>query len=110
MKISEPIDSAIRTPAIVNQIRRLPTASNICQRFIFCCSAPMNRGLSNQRKPARSPRKARVAKTAVKIEMTVPSRSMKANPRTPPVATANRTSAVIAVTTFASTMVAKPFL
>ena len=94
----------------MNQIRRLPTASNICQRAIFCCSAPMNFGLSNQRKPARSPRNARVAKTAVKIEMTVPSRSMKANPRTPPVATANRTSAVIAVTTFASTMVAKPFL
>ncbi len=35
---------------------------------------------------------------------------MSANPRTLAVATANRTIAVIAVTTFASTMVAKPFL
>jgi len=44
----------------------------------------------------------------VKIEITVPSRSRNAKPRTPPVATENRISAVIAVTTFASTIVAKP--
>jgi hypothetical protein len=69
----------------------------------------MNRGLSNHRKPASRPSKALVAKTAVKIEIAVPSRSMKAKPRTPPVATANRIRAVIAVTTLASTIVAKPF-
>ena len=37
-------------------------------------------------------------------------RSMSANPRTLAVATANRTRAVIAVTTFASTIVWKPLL
>ncbi len=42
------------------------------------------------------------------IEISVPSSSMSANPRTPPVATAKRTAAVIIVTTFASTIVAKP--
>ena len=53
---------------------------------------------------------ARVASTAVSIEIAVPIRSIRANPRTDDVATANSTSAVIAVTTLASTIVAKPFV
>ncbi len=44
------------------------------------------------------------------IESAVPMRSMSAKPRTLAVATAKSTSAVIAVTTFASTIVAKPLL
>ena len=44
------------------------------------------------------------------MEITVPRRSSSANPRTPDVATANRIIAVIAVTTFASTMVEKPLV
>jgi hypothetical protein len=59
-------------------------------------------------KPASTARNARVASTAVSIDIAVPTRSISANPRTLAVATANRTSAVIAVTTFASTIVWKP--
>ena len=69
----------------------------------------MKRGLSNQRKPASRPSIARVAATAVTSEITVPISSISAKPLTCAVATANRTSAVIAVTTFASTIVWKPF-
>ena len=69
----------------------------------------MNAGLSNQRKPLSRPSIARVATTAVSSEITVPISSITANPFTPAVATANRTRAVIAVTTFASTIVWKPF-
>jgi hypothetical protein len=46
----------------------------------------------------------------VSIESAVPIKSISANPRTLAVATAKSTSAVIAVTTFASTIVEKPFL
>ena len=52
---------------------------------------------------------ARVAATAVNRETIVPIRSISAKPFTSAVATANRISAVIAVTTFASTIVRKPF-
>jgi len=75
-----------------------------------CPVAPMNRGLSIHPKPASSARMARVASTAVSIESAVPIRSMSAKPRTLAVATVNSTIAVIAVTTLASTIVAKPFL
>ena len=71
--------------------------------------APMNRGLLNHEKPASIPSIARVAATAVTREMIVPIRSIRAKPFTCAVATANSTRAVIAVTTFASTMVWKPF-
>ena len=71
--------------------------------------APMKRGFSNQRKPASRPSIARVAATAVTSEITVPISSISAKPLTPAVATANRTSAVITVTTFASMIVWKPF-
>ncbi len=53
---------------------------------------------------------ARVASTAVSIESAVPISSISAKPRTLAVATAKSTIAVIAVTTFASTIVANPFL
>ena len=69
-----------------------------------------DRGLSSSLKPASTARNARVARTAVSIDIAVPTRSISAKPRTLAVATANSTSAVIAVTTFASTIVAKPFV
>ncbi len=65
-------------------------------------------GVANQRKPASRPSIARVAATAVTSEMTVPISSISAKPLTSEVATPKRTSAVIAVTTFASTIVRKP--
>ena len=69
----------------------------------------MKLGLSNQRKPASRPSIARVAATAVISEITVPISSISAKPFTPAVATANRTSAVMHVTAFASRIVRKPF-
>ena len=68
----------------------------------------MNLALSNQRKPASSPSIARVAKTAVTTDIAVPISSISAKPLTPAVASENRTSAVIAVTTFASMIVESP--
>ena len=79
---------------------------SICSHFADCCpAAPMKRGLSNHEKPERRPSIARVAATAVTSEITVPIISIRAKPLTPAVATANRTSAVITVTTFASMIV-----
>ena len=68
----------------------------------------MNLGLSNQRNPASRPSIARVANTAVTMDIAVPIRSVSAKPFTPAVASEKRTSAVIAVITFASMMVEKP--
>ena len=83
---------------------------SICSHLPDCCPcAPMKRGFSNQLNPASSPSIARVAATAVISEITVPIISISAKPLTPAVATPNRTSAVIAVTTFASMIVWKPF-
>ena len=59
------------TVAVVNQIRRRPTMSIFCHSGIFWALAPMNLGLSNQRKRARTPSSARVARTAVNIEISV---------------------------------------
>ena len=83
---------------------------SICSHFAVCCPcAPMKRGLLNQEKPASKPSIARVAATAVISEITVPISSISAKPLTCAVATANSTSAVIAVTTLASRIVWKPF-
>ena len=83
---------------------------SICSHFAVCWPwAPMKLGLSNQRKPASSPSIARVAPTAVISEITVPIISIRAKPFTCAVATANRNSAVITVTTLASMIVRKPF-
>ena len=105
----ETIAIATTTPEIANHSRRLPMKSIWSQRPCCWPFAPMNAGFSNQRKPASSPSIARVANTAVTSEIAVPIRSMSAKPLTPAVATRNRTSAVIAVTTFASMIVWNPF-
>ncbi len=68
----------------------------------------MKRGFSNHLKPASRPSIARVAATAVSNEMIVPMSSMSAKPFTDATAIRKRTSAVMAVTTFASRMVWKP--
>ena len=83
---------------------------SICSHFADCWpAAPMKRGLSNHANPESRPSIARVAATAVTSEITVPIISISAKPLTPAVATANRTNAVITVTTFASMIVWKPF-
>ena len=69
----------------------------------------MKPGLSNQRKPASRPSIARVAKTAVTSEIAVPMQQHQREAAHAAVASENRTSAVIAVTTFASMIVVKPF-
>ena len=68
----------------------------------------MKRGFANQRKPLSNPRRARVAATAVSSEMSVPRSSISAKPFTDATAIRKSTSAVIAVTTFASRIVWKP--
>ena len=96
-------------PEIANQ-SSVRFMKSICSQRPRCeWFAPMNFGFSNQRKPASRPSIARVAATAVTSETAVPISSISAKPLTPAVATANRISAVIAVTTFASMIVWKPF-
>ena len=74
----------ISAVAIDSQIRRRfwLLMSIRCQRGIFCALAPMNDGLSNQRKLESIPSIARVAATAVNIESNVPISSMSAKPFT----------------------------
>ncbi len=105
---SDTIPIRSTAPETANQYFVRPMKSTRCQAGIFWALAPMNAGLLNQRKPARTPRRARVTATAVTIEISVPMMSMRAKPFTPPVATAKRTNAVMIVTTFASTIVLKP--
>jgi hypothetical protein len=107
-KASDPTPIARTIPEMANHSLVFPMKSIRCQAGIFCALAPMKAGLLNQRKPPRTPRRARVAPTAVTIEMSVPIRSVRAKPLTPPVAAMKRTAAVIIVTTFASTIVLKP--
>ncbi len=98
---TRPISST--TPEIANQ--RVAAAHEVDLQELAALRhwcAPMNLGLLNQRKPASRPSIARVAATAVISETTVPISSIRAKPFTSAVATANRISAVIAVTTFAS--------
>jgi hypothetical protein len=104
----EPKPTKRTAPEMANHTFALPTKSIFCQAGILCALAPMKAGLLNQRKPASTPRRARVAATAVTIERSVPIRSIRAKPRTPPVAAMKRTAAVIIVTTFASTIVLNP--
>ncbi len=100
----------IATSERMNHSRRRPTTSIRCHRGISVAVAPMKRGLSNHLKPESTVSIARVATTAVSIEIAVPIRSISAKPRTLAVATANSTSAVIAVTALASTIVWNPFV
>ena len=96
------------TPEIANHsLRRF--MKSICSHFAVCWPcAPMKRGLSNQRNPLSTCSSARVAATAVSSEITVPIRRKSAKPFTEATAIRKRTSAVIAVTTFASRIVWKP--
>ena len=108
-----PITIALTTIATVaierKSRRRFGLFTSTCCHFeIVWPFAPMNRGLSNQRKPASRPSIARVAATAVTSESTVPSSSIRAKPLTCAVAAANSTNAVMHVTTFASRIVWKP--
>ena len=100
----------IASVAMDSQIlRRLRLLMSMrCHFGISFAVAPMKCGLSNHLKLASSPSRARVAATAVIIEITVPISSMRAKPLTCATATANRTRAVIAVTTLASMIVWKP--
>ncbi len=101
----------MRTVAeIPNQTRRSPMKSIFSHGLIPPPEAPTTLGFSKSFEPPSNERNARVTRTAVTIEIAVPISSISAKPRTDDVATANRTSAVIAVTTFASTIVAKPFV
>jgi hypothetical protein len=104
----EPSATVSNTLARPNHIFRRPTKSSWSRFGRMAPSAPMKRGFVNHLNPARRPSIARVAKTAVTIDITVPISRNSANPRTPAVAAANSTSAVIAVITFASTIVANP--
>ena len=103
------IEIAITVPEIAYHVRRRFMKSIWSHFPVWAPCAPIRRGLSNHLKPASSPSIARVAKTAVSSEITVPISSISAKPFTPAVATANRTSAVMQVTTLASRIVWKPF-
>ena len=103
-------ETTITAAEIPNHSRRRLMKSILSHGRMPPPEVPITRGLSRSFEPASSDRKARVARTAVSIEIAVPIRSMRANPRTEEVATANSTRAVIAVTTLASTIVAKPFV
>ena len=95
-------------PEIANHTLRLLMKS-IWSHFAVCWpSAPMKRGLLNHLKPASRPSIPRVAATAVSSEIMVPISSISAKPFTDATAIRNSTSAVIAVTTFASRIVWKP--
>ena len=106
---SEITPARMMAPEIANHRLRFPMKS-IWSHFAVCWpSAPMKRGLSNQRKPLSRPSIARVATTAVSSEITVPISSIRAKPFTSATAIRKTTSAVITVTTFASRIVWKPF-
>ena len=108
LKRRAPSEIATIVPEIANHSRRLPMKSTFNQLPIPRPRAPINVRLSIHENSATSVSNARVNKTAVSIEIAVPISSISAKPFTLAVATANRTNAVIAVTTFASMIVWKP--
>ena len=93
---------------IVNQRFLRPVMS--ARQRTFWPEAPISAALLNQRKPESTPSMARVASTAVNIETSTPTASVKAKPLTLPVPAMKSTPAVISVTTLASTIVWKPFV
>ena len=103
-----PSEITSTAPEIANQRFRRPMKSRLIHAG-GSPSAPISFGLSNHLKPASRPRIARVAATAVSSDISVPISSISAKPLTPAVATRKSTIAVIAVTTLASMIVAKPF-
>ncbi len=98
---------AITTPEIANQSFVLPMKSYFFQRSPEP-TAPSTRGELMNWKPLRRPSIARVATTAVKIDVRTPIRSISAKPLTDDVAAAYRMPAVMSVTTLASMIVWKP--
>jgi hypothetical protein len=73
-------------------------------------AAPSAAGWVTKRERLIAPSAACVASTAVNSDTSVPMPSMNAKPLTSAVASANRMNAVMKVTTFASTIAAKPCL
>ena len=105
---SEPSAISTTTPEMANQRYLRPVMS--ARQRTFCPEAPISAALLNQRKPESTPSIARVASTAVNIETSTPTASVKAKPLTLPVPAMNSTPAVISVTTLASMIVRKPFV
>ena len=98
---------AMTTPEIANHSLIFPIRSYFFHRSPDPID-PSTRCDVMKLKPLRSPSMARVATTAVKIEVPTPIRSISAKPFTDEVAAAYRMPAVMSVTTFASMMVWKP--
>ena len=95
-------------PDIEKNQRDAPMKSNVIG--FFCLPAPSADGCLRIRVPRSASRIAWVASTAVKSDTIVPTPRTKAKPLTPAVARMKRMNATSSVTTFASTIVAKPFL
>ena len=95
-------------PDIEKNQRDAPMKSNVIGLRFF--AAPSAEGRVSRREPRMLSRIAWVASTAVNSETMVPTPSTKAKPLTPAVARMKRMKATSSVTTFASTIVAKPFL
>jgi hypothetical protein len=96
--------AAKMTPEKEKNQRALPMKSNF-QPWLSFVATPSALGRRSSRVRASEPRIAEVASTAVKSETSVPTPSVKANPRTPAVASVNRMNATPIVTTFASMIV-----
>ena len=95
------------TPEIANHSFVLPIRSYFFQRSPVPID-PSTRGELMKLNPLRRPSIARVATTAVKIDVATPIRSISAKPFTDDVAAAYRMPAVISVTTLASMIVWNP--
>ena len=96
------------TPDIAKNHFEFPMKSNVIG--LRCLPAPSADGRCSTRLPRIESRIACVASTAVKRDTIVPTPSTNAKPFTPAVARMKRMKATSSVTTFASTIVAKPFL
>ncbi len=94
-------------PEMANQTRLRPMKSIRFQRSPVP-TEPSTQRLVMNCMPLSAPSIARVATTAVKIEVMTPIRSISAKPLTLDVAAAYSTPAAISVTTFASMIVWKP--
>ena len=95
------------TPESANHVRLRPMKSNRFQRSPVPIE-PSTQRLVMKLSPLSAPSIARVATTAVKIDVMTPIRSISAKPLTLEVAAAYSTPAAISVTTLASMIVWKP--
>ena len=75
-------ETTITAAEMPNQSLRRPMKSILSHGRMPPPEVPITRGLSRSFEPASSERNARVASTAVSIEIAVPIRSISANPRT----------------------------